>query len=568
METNEQIPAAQIVMDPNADDITAKNPADPYNRLTETFPTLSSEQMERVCEYGEIETMKAGQMLYERGQRDIDFFVVVEGAAEALEVLDDGGEHRLALIHPNQFSGELTLFNNRGSLAALRVCEDGKILRVPRKKFRRLMIGESELGEVVTRAFILRRTAFINHEQAAATIIGHSRTNSVLRMQQFLRRNGMPVKTVYLEADPERATALLKSCSIDSNLLPAVIYAKNKTLLNPSNVELGEALGFTEDFSSDEIFDVAIVGAGPAGLSAAVYAASEGLSTLVLDAFAPGGQAGASSKIENYMGFPAGISGQALGARAQIQSQKFGAKISVPHRVVHLDCDSKPIQMHFDNDQVVRSKAVIVATGAHYRKLNIPNMEKFEGIGIHYAATAVEASLCTNEEIVVVGAGNSAGQAAMYLSERTTRVHLLVRGPSLRKTMSEYLVGRIEASKRITVHLQTEITRLDGERYLEAVTWKDAEGRESAHAIANVFLMLGAVPNTDWVKECLELDEKGFVISGKNSSPFETSRPGVFAVGDVRAGSIKRVASAVGEGSVVISAVHAYLADWAAVRKD
>jgi thioredoxin reductase (NADPH) len=542
------------------DTVVSFGPADPYNRLSQTLPMLSSEQIKRVREYGEIETIKEGHSLYIRGQRDIDFYVIMTGSAEVLETMGDGSKHRLFILSPHQFTGELNLFNNRGSLAEIRMIEDSQVLRVPRRLFRKLLIGESELSEVITRAFILRRTAFVFHEQAAVTIVGHSRNSDVLRMQQFLKRNFIPVKILSIEAELEKATTLLAGCSLSTNDVPAVIYGRNQVLVNPSNSELGSVLRFTEEFSGEELFDVVIVGAGPAGLSAAVYAASEGLDTLVVDSFAPGGQAGSSSMIENYMGFPAGISGQALSARAQIQSQKFGARISVPHRVVDMDCDSKPMKLIFDDGREVQSRAIIVATGAHYRKLDLENLEKFEGTGIHYAATAVEAALCANEEVAIVGGGNSAGQAAMYLSTRTVHVHLIVRGDDIHTSMSEYLVKRIEASKRITIHLQTEIKRLNGDHYLESVTLKDKSGKEETRDIGNVFLMLGAIPNTEWAKECLELDEKGFIVCDHPHSPFETSKRGVYAVGDVRSGSTKRVASAVGEGSVAISSVHAFFA--------
>jgi thioredoxin reductase (NADPH) len=558
MEPSNQNLSQDVLLNLRADDLALRNPSDPYNRLDETFPTLSAVQLESVREYGQEERVIKGQVLYQRAQRDIDFFIVIRGTLEVMEILENGIEHRLAVVGPSQFSGELTLFNNRGSLACLRVCEESEVLRVSRQQFRRLMVAEPELGEAITRAFILRRTAFINHEQAGVAIVGDSHIGEVLRIRQFLRRNGIPVKMIFRDLEPDRAATILSSCALEGKDLPIVIYGRNQVLSNPTNVELGLALGFTEEIDSAEVFDVVILGAGPAGLSAAVYAASEGLKTVVLDAFAPGGQAGSSSKIENYLGFPAGISGQALSARAQIQSQKFGARISVPHRVVDLDCESKPMGIVLDDDSVVQAKAIIVATGAQYRKLEIENLEKFEGVGVHYAATPLESTLCANEEVIVVGAGNSAGQGAIYLAQNARRVHLLVRGSSLRKTMSEYLVQRIEAAARITVHLQAEITRLQGDRYLQSVTWRSADGLEETQAIANVFLMLGARPNTAWAKGCLELDEKGFILSG--GSPFSTSQPGVFAVGDVRSGSIKRVASAVGEGSVVISSVHAYLA--------
>lgn len=544
----------------NAADVLArKDPSDAYNRSAQTFPHLTDGQIKRICAYGTIESFDKDQVLYRRGDIDLDFFVLLEGGAEAFENLADGSEHAIATIDPHCFTGELNIFNNRGSLVGLRITKPSRALRIPHRVFQRMLVGESELSEVITRAFILRHSAFITHEFAAVILVGASHSADVLRIRQFLQRNGIPVRTVYTDIDAKNASLLIARYGCQHRQLPFVIYDKDKILDNPSNSELGRALKFTETIDADRVYDVTIVGAGPAGLSSAVYAASEGLSTVVIDAFAPGGQAGSSSKIENYMGFPAGISGQALAARAQIQSQKFGAKIVVPRRAVKLDCDSGLVRLLLDDGSIVKSKTLVIATGAHYRKLGVDNLEKYEGVGIHYAATAVEASLCTNEPVVVVGAGNSAGQAAMYLSQKTKHVYLLARGRSLAATMSDYLVGRLEASDKITVCLQSEITRLEGRQYLESVTWKDHEGQEAAHQIGNVFLMLGATPNTDWLRGCVDLDENGFAICNQKDSPFSTSLPGVFAVGDARSGSIKRVASAVGEGSVVVASIHAYL---------
>lgn len=545
----------------NEADLAASSlPSDPYNRMSQTFPELSDDQIERVTAYGAIESRKEGDLLYQRKQKDLDFFIFIEGGGEVLETLPNGEKHRVTKLERHQFSGELTMFNNHESLVDLRVAVESRVLRIPRKNFRRLLIGEAELSEIITRAFILRRTAFITHELAAATVVGESHSADTIRILQFLRRNGTPVRALYTDADTEKAAKLIGVCGREKSHLPMVVYGKNLVLDNPTNRQLGDALGFTEEVDSKNAYDVVIVGAGPAGLSAAVYAASEGLNTLVLDQFAPGGQAGSSSKIENYMGFPAGISGQALAARAQIQSQKFGAKIAVPRKVEKIDCVPNQIHLSLDCGTQIRARSVVIATGAHYRKLEIENLEKFEGVGVHYAATSVEAALCSNEAVAIVGAGNSAGQAAMYLSQQTSHVYLIVRGSDLRKSMSEYLVNRIEASSKISVHLESEITKLEGGRYLETVSWKDQSGAESKHEISNIFLMLGAVPNTEWLDGCLELDKKGFIICDRPGSPFESSLPGVFAVGDVRSGSIKRVASAVGEGSVVISSVHAHLA--------
>ncbi|RYZ76688.1 MAG: FAD-dependent oxidoreductase, partial [Proteobacteria bacterium] len=408
------------LLENGADLAALSSPSDPYNRLSQTFPELSEEQIKRVCAYGEIEEHAAGDILYARGQKDLDFFVILDGSTDVLETLANGTQHQLQKVKKNQFSGELTMFNNRESLVELRVCEESRILRIPRKNFRRMLIGEAELSEVVTRAFILRRTAYINHELAAVTLVGESHTSDTIRILQFLKRNGIPVRTVYADTDTTRAEKLIGVCQRERKHLPILIYGKNQVLNNPSNRELGQTLGFTESIEDGHKFDVVIVGAGPAGLSAAVYASSEGLDTLVLDQFAPGGQAGSSSKIENYMGFPAGISGQALAGRAQVQSQKFGAKIAVPREVQSLNCEPGKIELKLDSETIVQTRSLVIATGAHYRKLQIENLEKYEGIGVHYAATSVEAALCSSEAVAVVGAGNSAGQAAMYLSQHTT----------------------------------------------------------------------------------------------------------------------------------------------------
>jgi thioredoxin reductase (NADPH) len=341
-------------------------------------------------------------------------------------------------------------------------------------------------------------------------------------------------------------------------------------LRNPENSALADALGLTETIDPNQVYDLAVVGVGPAGLAAAVYGASEGLATIVIESLAPGGQAGTSSKIENYLGFPTGISGQALAGRAQVQAQKFGARLAISRAVVALDCDASPYRLHLEGGGTVSARAVVIATGARYRTLGVPDYERFEGQGIHYAATAMEAQFCTNEEIIVVGGGNSAGQAAMFLSRHAANCTMLVRANGLAATMSDYLVQRIEASPRITLLTETEITELGGERFLETVTWTDrASGESKVNPIRNVFVMIGAAPNTGWLEDCLELDPKGFVLTGRVAgsqqdagdvgSAFATSRAGVYAVGDVRSGSVKRVASGVGEGSVVVQAIHRFL---------
>lgn len=548
------------------------DPADPYVRQAQTFPLLSEEQVARASAFGRIEDLARGMVLFERGDRTVDFFLVHQGC---IEIYEDGaaGQPSVFTVHAErQFTGELDLFNDREILVGGRMGTDGRVARLNRAQFRRMLAAEPDIAETVMRAFILRRTGFIQHAQGAVTLIGARRSAAALRIQRFLGRNGYPLKVLDPEHD-EEAHTLLREHGIELDDRPVVLCGPGRTLRNPSNRELGICLGISEPIEPRAVFDLAVVGAGPSGLAAAVYGASEGLATIVLEAEAPGGQAGTSSKIENYLGFPTGISGQALAGRAQIQAQKFGAQIAVPHRTVSLDCTGRPYRLTLEDGSTVQARAVVIATGARYRKLDLENLERFEGSGVHYAATAIEAALCQGEEAIVVGGGNSAGQAAIFLSRHAAHVHVLVRGPSMAASMSDYLVGRIEASERITLRPEAEITALLGDRHLERVRWANRRtGQEETHAISNLFLMLGAVPNTEWLQGSLALDDKGFVRCGEAFEPaggagvgrapglLETSRPGIFAVGDVRAGSVKRVASAVGEGSIVVSSIHRFLA--------
>ncbi len=415
------------------------------------------------------------------------------------------------------------------------------------------------------RAFILRRVGLIVHSHGSVVLIGPGHAARTLALQRFLTRNGYPHRLIDTDVDHD-AGGFLECFHITPDQLPVVISPNERAYRNPTIADLAEGLGLTETFDSARIYDVVIAGAGPAGLAAAVYGASEGLDTIVLEGVAPGGQAGTSSKIENYLGFPTGISGQALAGRAQVQAQKFGARLAISREVTGVVCDATPYVVKLAGGDSVQARAIIIATGARYRRLDVEGHERFEGQGLHYAATAMEANLCGGEEVIVVGGGNSAGQAAVYLSRVTAHVHVLVRTASLAATMSDYLVQRILKSDRITLHTHTEITALAGDERLREVTWRNqASGVSTTKPIGNVFLMIGAEPNTDWLQGCLDLDEKGFVKTGYDpegaplKSPYATTRPGIFAVGDVRSGSVKRVASAVGEGSVVIQAVHAML---------
>ena len=569
---------ATVLQNIAAPGVAASNPSDPYERAAQTFPRLSDEQVARAKAFGRIQDLPKGRVLFSRGDRTVDFFLVLEGSIEIYDEAPDG-RHNVFTVHgKHQFTGELDLFNDRDILVGGRMGENGRVARMNRAQFRRLLTAEPDIAETIMRAFILRRMGLMQHAQGAVTLVV-SREHGVgdgLRVRRFLSRNGYPLRVLELEGDEAAARAALEASGFGPEDLPVVVCGPHRALSKPSNAEVADCLGIAEEIEPGAVFDVAVVGAGPSGLASAVYAASEGLRTLVLEAEAPGGQAGTSSKIENYLGFPTGISGQALAGRAQVQAQKFGARIAVPRTVARLDCDRRPYVLALDNGSEVRAKSVVIATGARYRRLDqLENADRFEGgNGIHYAATAIEAGLCEKEEVAVVGGGNSAGQAAVYLSRFASHVHILVRGDGLAASMSDYLVGRIEASDRITLHTHTEVVALDGERHLERVTWRNRRtGQEETRPVSNLFLMLGAVPNTDWLDGCgVALDDKGFVRvggAGEDGHPrwngraphmLETSRPGIFAVGDVRAGSVKRVASSVGEGSVVVSSVHQVLA--------
>lgn len=538
---------------------------DPYDREAQIFPQLSEEMAARIAGYGDEVRLATGEHAFDRGQRGVDFFFVFEGAIEIID-LDSHGVPRVIHVHgERQFTGEMDLFNNRQILVSGRASRDSRVVRIRPAAFRRMVSSESDIGEIIMRAFILRRVGFIRHAAGGVVLIGAGHAGDTLRLQRFMMRNGYPHRLLDVEADPD-AGGFLACFEIEADQLPVVITPDHQVFRNPSNASLADSLGLTETFDPAKVYDLAVIGAGPAGLAAAVYGASEGLATLVVEGMAPGGQAGTSSKIENYLGFPTGISGQALAGRAQAQAQKFGARLAISRMVVALDCEVRPFRIRLEDDQVVCASSIVIATGARYRKLDVPDYERFEGHGIHYAATAMESRLCSGEEVIVVGGGNSAGQAAVFLSREVGHVHVLVRAAGLAATMSDYLVQRILSSPRITLHTDTDISALRGDRYLSEVAWTDRRtGVESAYAIANLFVMIGAEPNTEWLAGSLDLDDRGFVVTGRDRegralpSPYATSCEGVFAVGDVRSGSVKRVASGVGEGSVVVQAIHQFL---------
>ncbi|MEO0459870.1 MAG: FAD-dependent oxidoreductase [Myxococcota bacterium] len=529
---------------------------DPYVRQQQTFPVLHHEQVARVSEYGHIEDFEKGSVLFERGQRGVDFFLVLEGCVEIFD-LDDDGEPMVITVHAkHQFTGELDLFNQRKILVGGRTGERSRLVRLSRSEFRRMSSTEQDIGEIIMRAFILRRTAFIVHSEAGVTIIGDAHDRDLIRISRFLTRNGYPIHV----SEPSLQNS--DGTEATGDLGPVVRTPDGQIFRNPTTAELADRLGLTEDIDSDHVFDLAVIGGGPAGLSACVYGASEALDTIVIEGEAPGGQAGTSSKIENYLGFPTGISGQALAGRAWIQGQKFGAKFAIARRATAIAKERQNFAIEVEGGQRVHARAVILACGATYRRLALKNYEKYEGQGIHYAATPLEAQFCTGTEVIVVGGGNSAGQAAVFLSNHAKHVHVLVRGPGLASSMSDYLVQRIEDSNRITLHTHCELIELHGERALKSAMWRDRQTQETTTLdISNIFVMIGAIPNTKWLGDCVELDDNGFVVTGRDgSSPFQTSVEGIFAVGDVRSGSVKRVASGVGEGSVCVSSVHRYLA--------
>ena len=540
------------------------DPTDPYVRSAQTFPHLNSEMVERVRAYGVEEEVPTGTLIFERGQRGADFFLVLQGGIEVYGA-DDQGKAVIVTVHnAMEFTGDVDLLNERQILVSARAIVPSRVVRVKRADFPKLFSGEPDIGEIIMRAFILRRVGLIRHAQGGVAILGAADSGDTLRIQRFLSRNAYPYHL--LDTASPDAAQIEAHFQLKPEEMPVVIYAGERVLRNPSDADLADSLGIAEEIDANFLYDVVIVGAGPAGLAAAVYAASEGLKTLVVEALAPGGQAGTSSKIENYLGFPTGISGQALAARAQIQAQKFGARFAISRKVTSIQSQTSPFTLTLEGDKHITARAVVIASGARYRGLDLPNYEAFQGQGIYYAATAIEAQICAGDSVIVVGGGNSAGQAAVFLSRTVDHVHILVRGKGLAATMSDYLVKRIAASPKISLHTQCEITGLHGDRGLREVTWCTRDTREEqTHAVRHVFAMIGAVPNTEFLNGCVALDEKGFVKTGSDSrgqvlsSPFATTCPGIFAVGDVRADSIKRVASGVGEGSVVVSAIHRFL---------
>jgi thioredoxin reductase (NADPH) len=503
-------------------------------------------------------------------------FVVLSGSIEVVQPALDG--ESLIVVHtPGSFSGEMSMLRSIGSLVRMRVREAGEVLAISEENLRAIIQTDSELSELFMRAFILRRVGLLNSQSGDVILLGSSHSAGTLRLQQFLTRNTYPFVNLDVDTDAS-VQALLERFHIRIEDVPVVLCRGELVLKNPSNEEVAACLGMNQQIDDERIRDVIVVGAGPSGLAAAVYAASEGLDVLVLETGTPGGQAGSSSKIENYLGFPTGISGLALAARALVQAQKFGAEIRTAFSALKLDCDERPYAVDLGHGHAVRARSIIIATGAEYRQLATDKASRFMGMGVYYAATATEARRCGTQEVIVVGGGNSAGQAAVFLAGTCTHVHLLVRAKGLADSMSQYLIRRITETANITLHVSTEIVALEGEDHLERVIWKTAPADvPETHAIGHVFLMTGAVPSTRWLKGCIALNDKGFVRTGADVTAadfapesgfahrppqsFETNRRGIFAVGDVRSGSVKRVAAAVGEGSACVQQVHQALHD-------
>ena len=536
------------------------------------FPKLTSVQIDRIATRGHVRSMEEGEVLYEQGHRAAPLFVVISGELEVVRP-SVPVETLITTYESGQFTGEVGTLSGRRSLFRVRATKPGKVIELDRQQMLALIQNDTELGEILMRAFILRRVELIAAGVGDIVLIGSAYSASTLRIKGFLMRNGQPYSNMDLERDSE-VQNLLDSFQISPGEIPVLICRGQLVLRNPTNQEIADCLGFNESIDQTHVRDLLIIGAGPSGLAAAVYGASEGLDVMVLETSSPGGQAGSSSRIENYLGFPTGISGQDLAGRAYVQAQKFGTDILIA-KATRLICDSKPYIVELESGARIPARSIVIATGAEYRRPPCKNLSRFEGAGVYYGATFVESQLCSGEEVIVVGGGNSAGQAAVFLAETTKRVHMLVRSAGLAESMSRYLIRRIEETATIVLWPYTEIVAIEGGDHLEFVRWHNNQtGQTEEHKIRHIFVMTGADPNTSWLDGCVALD-KGFIKTGQDLSPdnlsaagwpimrqpylLETSLPSVFAVGDVRGGSSKRVASAVGEGSIAISFVHKVL---------
>jgi thioredoxin reductase (NADPH) len=537
------------------------------------FPTLSEPQLAAFAARGHPRDVRAGDILFAAGDRGFCFYVVLRGAVEIVD-LGPEGERHITTHGPGQFSGDVDMLTGRAAVVTARVAGDGQVLELSAAELRRAVDELPDVGDTIVRAFLMRRQLLLSSGFVGVRIIGSHYSPAVHRLRDFAARNGVPTRFIDLETD-EGADALLRQLGIGTADTPVVIGRNGALKRNPSIADFAHCAGLTATLEEDHVYDLVVVGAGPAGLAASVYAASEGLDVLTADAVAAGGQAGTSNRIENYLGFPAGISGAELTRSALMQAQRFGAQITVPCAVRSLGIDGGDRIVTLGDGTRIRARCVLVASGVEYRRLEVPRFAAFEGAGIYYAATEMEARYCRDEEVVVVGGGNSAGQAVVYLSRHARHVHVLVRGKQLEAGMSRYLVDRITALENVTVHCEGVVTALEGDGHLGAVRARIG-GEERTIATTSLFLFIGAEANTTWLRGCVDLDRKGFVLTGTTLPPatviadrwriagrapflLETSLPGVFAAGDVRSGSVKRVASAVGEGAMAVSFVHAHI---------
>ncbi len=539
-------------------------------------PKLREDQIEVLSRYGETKTTEVGEVLFRAGDASNDFIVVLEGE---VEVIDDfaGEAWTMGILRAGRFVGDLTMLTGQAVGASAVMREGGKVLAIPREQLKEVVTEEPNLSDIILKAFLARRSWGMR-AGIGLRIVGSRHSKDATRLREFAARNRLLHVWIELEEDP-RAEALLEKFGVKPSDTPVTIWQSEDVLKNPTNAELARVIGLKVDAPWERTYDLVVVGAGPAGLGASVYGASEGLSTLALDSMALGGQAGTSSRIENYPGFPAGLSGFELASRILVQADKFGARTAVPQEAVSLKREDGHYRIELSEGGEVAARSVIAATGARYRRLGVPRLGRFEGVSIHYAATEVEAQRCEGEEVAVVGGGNSAGQAALFLAQRTRKVHLLIRGDDLDKSMSSYLVNRIMNAGNVELLANTKVRELVGEERLEGLVVEDnrSDTRRTLGA-RSLFVFIGAEANTGWLQGAVELDERGFILTGRAlegsahegtvwqglpREPYllETSLPGVFAAGDVRSGSIKRVASAVGEGSMAVRFIHQYLAD-------
>ncbi len=539
------------------------------DKIEGMFPKLDDEQLALFVTYGQQTEVKANVIVQEPGDQHHGIFVVLSGKFEVVRVFG-GQETMLHVLGRGEFTGDVNLLSGRGAFVRARTVEDSLLLEIDRVSLRRIMQTHATLGQILLNAFLLRRVYQISNSIGDAVLIGSNHSSDTLRLREFLVRNGQPHTYLDVDVDPDVQT-VLDQFGVKISDIPVLICRDKYVLRNPTNSEAADCLGLNAGIGHGDVCDMVVVGAGPAGLAAAVYGASEGLNVLVLETSAPGGQAGSSSRIENYLGFPNGVSGQELSNRAFIQAEKFGAHITIARTANELKGSQSPYTIELDNGETVRGRSVVIAAGSRYRRLNLPNLGQFEGVGIYYGATRLESEVCRDDVIAVVGGGNSAGQAAVFLSGIARHVYLLVRGPCLAKSMSRYLISRIEASEKISLMTKTIIVALEGNGRLERIHLRNTESESSETLeIKHVFMMAGADPNTEWLQRSLALDAKGFIKTGsavqdgwllqRSPYPLETSLPGVFAVGDIRAESVKRVAAAVGEGSMAVQFVHKILA--------